>query len=417
MRAALRNPSMGMLICLGVACSGKAERAHVPAGQPDSVASADIALWATTDDRSVEELFTIGRVDGDSAYTFAEIYAVDVDPSGRVYILDRGNFQVKSYAADGRFIRSFGRKGGGPGEFRNQFGIVGVSVLTGRRIAVYDFLAQKIAIFNEDGGVDRTLRVDIRRRALHGAPKAFRAVAGGRDGYLIHSVQGYAVPRVRDGEGTETLIHISRDGKTIDTVRHYASRGSIVHYGSRRALLFPQPFAPATHWAVSPTGHLAIGNGTAYEIDVLDASGTETFRLGRKVDRQPITRHDRARFNEVFPWGNGFEGLSPETERAARNAKKKIEYPEYWPVFDELKYDDGDRLWVRQPRSVGKGDMDDSEWEILLPDNRYLGTVRVPGDVQVMVIAGSRVYAKVVDSVGVNYLRVYRIVQGGSDPM
>ena len=40
---------------------------------------------------------------------------------GRIAIVNQGSDEIRIYDANGRFVNTFGRKGGGPGEFRNVF--------------------------------------------------------------------------------------------------------------------------------------------------------------------------------------------------------------------------------------------------------------------------------------------------------
>lgn len=46
-----------------------------------------------------------------------------VAPDGRIFVTERFTARVFQYAPDGSFVHSFGRKGDGPGEFRNPFAI------------------------------------------------------------------------------------------------------------------------------------------------------------------------------------------------------------------------------------------------------------------------------------------------------
>lgn len=49
------------------------------------------------------------------------VYPVDVDsdPAGNIYVLDYQDCVVKKYDARGAFLKQFGHKGQGPGEFQN----------------------------------------------------------------------------------------------------------------------------------------------------------------------------------------------------------------------------------------------------------------------------------------------------------
>lgn len=62
--------------------------------------------------------FTVGVADGPSGEIFGEVSGLEVDRSGRLYVLDRQDNRIRVFGSDGRFLAEAGREGGGPGEFR-----------------------------------------------------------------------------------------------------------------------------------------------------------------------------------------------------------------------------------------------------------------------------------------------------------
>lgn len=55
---------------------------------------------------------------GSDDAVFVDVNDVTTSPGGDIYVLDTGGRAVKVYGPTGRFIRRFGRSGGGPGEFQ-----------------------------------------------------------------------------------------------------------------------------------------------------------------------------------------------------------------------------------------------------------------------------------------------------------
>ncbi len=53
----------------------------------------------------------------DDNYLFYEPVAVASDQRGNIYVLDSKNFRIQVFDKDRKFLRSFGRRGQGPGEF------------------------------------------------------------------------------------------------------------------------------------------------------------------------------------------------------------------------------------------------------------------------------------------------------------
>lgn len=66
----------------------------------------------------VEELWRLGgETDSDEEF-FGVISAVTTDKSGNVYLLDSQLAEIKVFSANGEYVRTIGREGEGPGEFR-----------------------------------------------------------------------------------------------------------------------------------------------------------------------------------------------------------------------------------------------------------------------------------------------------------
>jgi hypothetical protein len=66
----------------------------------------------------LEELWRIGGDTDDEDEFFGLIAAINADDDGNIYVLDLQLAEVKVYDPDGVYLRSLGREGEGPGEFR-----------------------------------------------------------------------------------------------------------------------------------------------------------------------------------------------------------------------------------------------------------------------------------------------------------
>lgn len=68
--------------------------------------------------------FWLGTLQGHGPDLFSQIAAFAIDDRGRIYILDGFSQAVRVFESDGEPIRTFGRKGQGPGEFSAAMGIL-----------------------------------------------------------------------------------------------------------------------------------------------------------------------------------------------------------------------------------------------------------------------------------------------------
>jgi 6-bladed beta-propeller len=107
--------------------------------------------------RSGKVLMMLGKegVAGNGPDTFDRPTGVAIAPNGDIFVTDGhlpntyGNARVVKFAKDGRFIKAWGRKGSGPGEFDEPHDIfIGGSQ---NRVYVADRKNSRIQVFDQDG--------------------------------------------------------------------------------------------------------------------------------------------------------------------------------------------------------------------------------------------------------------------------
>jgi hypothetical protein len=142
-----------------------------------------------------ELLLTLGRdgITGEGPDTFNRPTDLAVAVNGDLYVSDGyGNSRVVKFSKDGKYIRSWGTKGNGPGQFSTPHNIV----LDSRgRVFVADRGNKRIQIFDPDGNF-------IEQWTQFGAPYGMDIT---RDDLLF----------VGDGETNKVTIGNARDGKVI----------------------------------------------------------------------------------------------------------------------------------------------------------------------------------------------------------
>jgi len=94
----------------------------------------------------VQEL-TLGEDENDENQLFTMGARVAADENGTMYILDPGNGRVVVFDKDGGFVRTFGKKGQGPGEFQQPNEIV----IHDGQVMVVDTGARKLHMFDAEG--------------------------------------------------------------------------------------------------------------------------------------------------------------------------------------------------------------------------------------------------------------------------
>jgi len=96
----------------------------------------------------LKEDLTIGEKEGREEYMFSRMESLDVDEEGNIYVLDSKESHVKVFDRDGKYIRTFGRKGQGPGEMQRALNI---AITPQKEIMVNDWRSRRLLYFTLDG--------------------------------------------------------------------------------------------------------------------------------------------------------------------------------------------------------------------------------------------------------------------------
>ena len=121
----------------------------------------------------LEESFRLGGWEGGEDEFFGVIAAIIEDAQGNLYVLDAQLNEIKIYDADGAYLRTIGREGEGPGEFR---GAGGLFWLPNGDLGVAQVFPGRIVTLTPDGqpGSDYRLEKneDDSNRLIFGARSA-----------------------------------------------------------------------------------------------------------------------------------------------------------------------------------------------------------------------------------------------------
>lgn len=104
---------------------------------------------------SLEEELSIAQIKGEKELLFSEIRSLAVDEEGRIYALDIKEANVKVFDYNGNYIRTFGKKGQGPGELN--FPLV-MFITSQNEIVVEDF-RNKLVYFSTEGELIKSIPI------------------------------------------------------------------------------------------------------------------------------------------------------------------------------------------------------------------------------------------------------------------
>lgn len=359
-------------------------------------------------DASFEEMFRVGSLVGEEWEQFGDVQRVGFDGAGQLYVFDDQVERIFVVGTDGALIREIGRKGEGPGEFRNAVDVV---ALEDGRVVVADMGHRAYQIFDADGDFERMVRF--------GGDPTFTVIGThiarrGADG-LVTSAEGrrvaISVGRVAGAERTERpdpttrpIERVDLSGEEIvkDTIAEgwlpanadptsgvtRSPGGASFSVGGSSG---PREFSPDLYWDVLPDGTVAFSDSSTYAVRIVAAGAGVVRILTRPFPPQPVTdRFVRAerdrRLKELADTPDDELGgprivlngrvMTTDAEQLRKSRREDIENLRFFtevPVIRDLRTSWNGMIWVQR-----RGEAPDSDGPVDVLDmaGRYVGSYR-----------------------------------------
>lgn len=388
-------PAVLLGAALAVACGGSGPEGS--ASGPRGLDAPDFTIAP-----QLETVYAVGALDGEPWETFGNVSNLAFDRDGYLYILDRDAGHVVLIDPAGSYVRTISNKGEGPGELGNPFGMV---LLSGPRVAVFDFQKQGFQVFDRDGEFLESVSFDPQEGMPGGRMYAMpddRVLSAG--GIRIRmSGEGPEEPppgRPLDlfgldgGHETAYTAWEAPPPEREDTQELQSSGGRM-----RIQMQQSRAFEPELHVGVLSDGRIAVADSVGYRVKLVTPAGSVASTLERGVAPIEVTESiadaERARRLAELEEGGGPAGGGAVTITASRTGgsggsvgidrdairnmmRDRVEsmlFSDAIPVIERMAVDWNDRIWVQRSALPGE----EGPTDVLTPDGQYLGTIGVEG--------------------------------------
>lgn len=349
--------------------------------------------WTLTAD----PLLDLGKVEGGGPEQFFQVVGARRLANGNLLVVNAGSREIRIFAPDGSFLRSFGRSGKGPGEF----GFPGPPWrVHGDSLAFWDYRMQRLAVFDSAGSFGRFLA--LQQPIINPVPVA-----------VLPDTRMVLRSDVLDMSSSTTFKMMDMDffligpaGQVVDTLPTQPL-GEFGQVGDESGGFVGSPlFSPQTQGTWAPDGYWV---GTKMQEEVLRYSYSGQLTM---VVRWPARDRTIAAGDADLEVERYLDGV-PEDRRASmkklyRQSPVAKQFPAYGLIWTDTLGD----LWVQdyeRPDHTGP-----STWRVVDPGGALVGVVHVPEDDR-LVDAGEDYLVTVhSDDVGVEHVRVYGLSRGQS---
>jgi hypothetical protein len=177
---------------------------------------------------SPEPDLIIGREGGEPEYEFFRIAGVTRLADGSIVVANAGTAQLRFFDSDGRFLKSIGRRGTGPGEFRNMRGLW---VIRGDSLVVWDG-GPGLGLFSPGGEYVRTARTAD--APFDGFGRQYPPTGVLREGRVVGSLMSTSMPTGQTLRSPQLLASMALGGEQWDSTTDGGSRGLVSRPSCRK---------------------------------------------------------------------------------------------------------------------------------------------------------------------------------------
>jgi len=152
---ASRVLTLSVVLAVGLSACGQSERTTEGAettrtivGDTTIVRTVSGSVWG--DSVTLVEEVAIGVLDGAEEYLFGQVQDLAVDADGGIYVFDGQVPALRYYDPDGKYVRTLGGEGEGPGEYKDA--CLGIAVRrSDGRVVMRDPRNMRMNVYNPDG--------------------------------------------------------------------------------------------------------------------------------------------------------------------------------------------------------------------------------------------------------------------------
>lgn len=302
----------------------------------------------------LKEDLIIGEKTEKEDYWFSVLNFLAVDDSGSIYTLDPKEIKIRVFDTRGKLLRTFGRMGQGPGEFR---GPGRMKVMPDDVLVVYDVLSRRFTYFTLNGKVLKTVSANLPMGSIRIDNRGFV----------------YQYKRGRGYKMVEELIKYDQD---LNLIKKFHS------FEKTRKPRVRNPFPEGYYFDVTKDDKLIWVLSSTYDIHVVDPNGKTVKRILKDYDPINITNSDKERF------------IKKESSQEVP-FRSKLEFPEHFPVVSGLFIDDQDQIYTKTSEKDGKGSI---YYDVFDPIGRYISRFSLPENEQVYVVKNNKLYCIIRES-------------------
>lgn len=308
-----------------------------------------------------EKDLSIGGTTETEEYQFSRISGVAVDKKERIFVLDYTEAHVKVFDKNGRYLKTIGKKGQGPGEMASPFSI---SITSDDEIVIQDLNNRRILYLSLEGNF------------LDSISTAAWVMVGTKTDSM-----GNIIALISKNHPDKQVIELTKFDNKINPIVTFRS-----HSLPKRGPSF-NPFRPEMSWTLTEEDQIICGYPEDYELEVYDPRGKLIKKIQKDTKPVKISQDDIEEAKKRLP------------------GPMKLDIPRYHAVYRDFTSDDKGRIYVRTWEKERKTNA--YYFDIFDSDGKYI--VKLPLGLDPVVWKNEKIYSIEEDDNGFQIVTRYTV--------
>ena len=351
------------------------------------------------------------RISNNGTTAFESISDVVPLQSGAIAVLDAAAQDIGIFSAEGRFIRTIGRSGSGPGEFSP--GVRRVLPVAGDRLVVPDPGLARVQLFSADGRVQGYRNLEF----PEGKPVSWSTNPSSASDAVTVGLRELPDPSSPQPGNQLTIVRLRVGNWVVTHTQSYQAGGTIAPKSHIITLLSAEPA-----WASVNDTEVVVGPGDQPVLVVRDWGGVTRHTIGTDRDRVLVSKSDREIVLDLFLRQLAGNGLP---RAALDQVRKTLAVADYYPLYTRIVSDGFQRVWIQRAATAEELQRDSiteltarhlgsHQWDVYSIDGQYDGTIRLPAGLMLTWLRSDTLYGVTAAEDGSQAAVRYRVSYGDS---
>jgi len=293
---------------------------------------------------------------------FESLANLAFDADNNIYVSDYRSTNIKMFDPSGKFVKTLGREGQGPGEFQGPY----YMSISKDRIAVYDLRNRRINILKPDGEQTKHLQISIEE----GRPAKIRPLPNGDFVFGMQKMYYRDLDKPQEYSIEIYSPELERK-KTLFSQKIWENR----YIQTPHFTNVPQPFAALVYWDVSPDGKIIVGFSESYTIEIYDSEKGKFSSFSHPYEPVKITEQDKKTWFAQMT----SSGPSGVTQGAPDYIVKNTTFPKHKPPYQYIMVDNEGNILVFPYQKDNEKNVEG--FDAFDPQGKFIGNVQIEGDV------------------------------------